>query len=689
MRQPMNSPRHAAYETFGDALGRMGAEEFTGRTFELQYMERMLAARDGPEKLLHLSGIGGIGKTALLERFRTTAAQAGAVYCLVDMRDCLGNAELFLSELERQLDLAGCLEAEEAAERTKAVLAAVNRMAGERKVVLALDQYEEVGGLDQWLRDSFLPGLHAGTLIVMAGRHPPGRAWMLSSLWRKLSVSLPLSELDYGEVQAYLAKQGLTDPDTMDRIWLESAGHPLTLSLLASIAASPGSRPELRRDTLAELLRSWLEEASEADLRELVYAASVPRSFDQDLLLAITDGGISGAQFERLTGLSFVGRTPKGWQLHGLVRDAVRQALRERMPDTFRTYRQRTVEALRARIGAAGPSARADSAWEVAELLSQVGNPILRAHFRHSRSSGNYWETVTADSLSEAEAYIERRYRTAKPLRIACSDPEDGTSFRYEMTAEESLLRLKGWNVRELAAFGGEPLRLLRNPEGEAVGLSAILPIHRGTLPYLSRNPLSAAYFRTLTPEELSRMETGEERPAGRFILAVDVLDLAQKDLRSDIVHTVMEHILAGSLLITSPPPLPYYADSHRSMGYRTVPDAEHDAYGCGDPAPVYLLDTRSRPWTAYLDLATLPLAPGPAVKEAGFVSKAPFALTAREQEVAGLLVTGLTNAEIAKRLYISEAAVKKHINAMLRKSGLKNRTQLAAGLLESAVEPC
>lgn len=55
--------------------------------------------------------------------------------------------------------------------------------------------------------------------------------------------------------------------------------------------------------------------------------------------------------------------------------------------------------------------------------------------------------------------------------------------------------------------------------------------------------------------------------------------------------------------------------------------------------------------------------------------------LTPREREVAGLLAQGRTNAEIASALYRSVAAVKKHVNAMLHKYGVKNRTQLARSL--------
>ncbi|TYK46030.1 response regulator [Actinomadura decatromicini] len=54
--------------------------------------------------------------------------------------------------------------------------------------------------------------------------------------------------------------------------------------------------------------------------------------------------------------------------------------------------------------------------------------------------------------------------------------------------------------------------------------------------------------------------------------------------------------------------------------------------------------------------------------------------LTGRETEVLGCLGEGLSNAQIAGRLHLSEATVKGHVSRLLDKLGCANRTQ--AGLL-------
>lgn len=63
--------------------------------------------------------------------------------------------------------------------------------------------------------------------------------------------------------------------------------------------------------------------------------------------------------------------------------------------------------------------------------------------------------------------------------------------------------------------------------------------------------------------------------------------------------------------------------------------------------------------------------------------------LTAREQEVLLLIVKGKSNKEIADHLQITEATVKYHVNGILMKLGVSDRTQAAtAALLRGIVHP-
>jgi DNA-binding NarL/FixJ family response regulator len=56
--------------------------------------------------------------------------------------------------------------------------------------------------------------------------------------------------------------------------------------------------------------------------------------------------------------------------------------------------------------------------------------------------------------------------------------------------------------------------------------------------------------------------------------------------------------------------------------------------------------------------------------------SPEPEPLTPRELEVLGLLALGLTNREIAGRLFITERTVKFHVSSLMHKLGAENRTE-------------
>ncbi|MDX3099809.1 response regulator [Nonomuraea angiospora] len=75
-------------------------------------------------------------------------------------------------------------------------------------------------------------------------------------------------------------------------------------------------------------------------------------------------------------------------------------------------------------------------------------------------------------------------------------------------------------------------------------------------------------------------------------------------------------------------------------------------------------------------ELHRTPAAPGPMAE-----------LSEREHEVAVLVGDGATNREIARRLFITEGTTKNHISSILRKLGLRDRTQLAIHVSKHRVQ--
>jgi DNA-binding NarL/FixJ family response regulator len=60
--------------------------------------------------------------------------------------------------------------------------------------------------------------------------------------------------------------------------------------------------------------------------------------------------------------------------------------------------------------------------------------------------------------------------------------------------------------------------------------------------------------------------------------------------------------------------------------------------------------------------------------------------LTERETSIVLLIAQGLSNAEIAARLYLSEATVKSHVARVLAKLGMRDRVQIAIFAYESGI---
>jgi NarL family two-component system response regulator LiaR len=64
------------------------------------------------------------------------------------------------------------------------------------------------------------------------------------------------------------------------------------------------------------------------------------------------------------------------------------------------------------------------------------------------------------------------------------------------------------------------------------------------------------------------------------------------------------------------------------------------------------------------------------------------YKLTERETEVLGLLALGLSNAQIAERLYVSIATAKFHVRGILGKLNVSSRTEAASFALQNDLVP-
>jgi DNA-binding CsgD family transcriptional regulator len=69
-------------------------------------------------------------------------------------------------------------------------------------------------------------------------------------------------------------------------------------------------------------------------------------------------------------------------------------------------------------------------------------------------------------------------------------------------------------------------------------------------------------------------------------------------------------------------------------------------------------------------------------------VRSAAAGLTDTENQVAALVVKGLTNREVASSMFVTENTVQTHVRHIFQKLGVRSRTELAAQLLSAQANP-
>ncbi|MFJ8476612.1 response regulator [Kitasatospora sp. NPDC094011] len=106
----------------------------------------------------------------------------------------------------------------------------------------------------------------------------------------------------------------------------------------------------------------------------------------------------------------------------------------------------------------------------------------------------------------------------------------------------------------------------------------------------------------------------------------------------------------------------------------KAIADVRAGAAGLSPQIQLRLLERLSEPPTK-----ADPTAGAGPERSAGRGGELPDGLTVREAEVLALIAEGLSNAEIAQRLFVSQATVKTHINNLFAKTAVRDRAQAVA----------
>lgn len=624
-------------ETVGGRVAAAAQSAVVGREAERRRLSDVVDDPAGAA-VVFVHGPGGIGKTSLVraalgsprtrwvEGRHVEPTPAGALAAL---------AGAFAEPPSAALDVTSI-----------ASLAATHEV-----TALVLDDYERLGIIDGWLRNELIPALPATTTAVLVGRNGPNAAWRSSPGWRSLIAEVVVGPLSEPEARTLVARRSL-DPERSARALRFGRGHPLALELAAEaldrhpdLEIGGGPPPEVVED-LVEVFFDDLEPG----LRAMVEAACVLRRITLPLLAAVLDRSVTAVDpaWRALRELPFATVRSDGVELNPVVQSAAAAALELRDPGGTRQLRRRAARVALAEV------ARAPGWPATADLLHLVQNPVVRNAFLPPPGQQHPVEAARPDDLATIGAITER---------FAGPD-EAGLIDR--------------WWLRHPGAFS-----VARGAMGEVRAFSIVVEPGRLGAELIAADPVAAAVAEDLTRRPLRQPErslfirqclTAELGPAPSPELALMIIDLKRTylELRPALrrVHSIGDRANEVSAMMQA---LGFTTVSRPSIGER-----EWDLW-CLE-LPPGSVDA----WVAeHIELETAPPQPGgPHDRAADPLSS----LTAREREVLTALADGLSNRELAERLFISERTANRHLSNIFTKLGVRNRTSAARMAIESGL---
>lgn len=665
-----------AYNSFADVVTKNQERLFIGREEECRLFRRYLEQPGKNPVILNIFDIGGIGKSSLLDQFEGIAIEAGAAFFKVDSIDFQHSPKGFLNVLAHALGVEADLISPVVT--LNRCMKALSNAIQLRRVVLAIDTYEEMHALDRWLRETFISRLPGQVLLIISGRTPLTELWHPYPHWSSLVHPIPLSHLTFAEVQDYARLHNLEQPRIHQQLYALSQGLPLIMALLLEMRERDDAGKSLQGYLTAghdQIVYHWLRETPSDQIRQIVEAAALVRRFDQDLLEHMIENTMAPRDFDQLVNLSFIRRTKSGWMVHHLLRTHIAREIRLRTPSRHRTLWQRSISYYHERLVQLPPGEDRSALME--DLFYVLGDSLLRMAFFQETSRDRFFAEAADEShYDEIKAFLDDLIERFNHLNVHVEyrDPVEAKDYLHQMPVEYFRREARMLAGEQLHSLDPEAFHLIRNEAGESVGLIVNVPINDKNMDYLGSSPVSRGYFNQLSPQELEEYAVPAPGRSGSFLRLIGFKD------DDDIVArtALMYHLL--SLWLQDPRSIvttafPFYIRLLEQLGFQKVPDLIHHHYGAEFPAPTFVLDLRDERLAQFLDHIISKAGVSVEPHLAGWA----YDLTEREVDVTRLVLEGLSNVEIAQRLNLAEITIKKHLTSIYEKIGVKNRVELMA----------
>jgi DNA-binding CsgD family transcriptional regulator len=544
--------------------------------------------------------------------------------------------------------------------------AAARRIAGAGVDVLVIDSFERLNLLDGWIRNEFIRALPATVTTVLVGRRGPNVAWRTAPGWRILLGELVVGPMTAGDVDRPLAAQGVEGDDAVS-IRAFARGHPLAVVVAAEALSRRPGLPlgsGAPAEVVEELFAVMLDDLGPRE-RAVAESASVLRRVTVPLLGAVVDDLDVEQAWRTLRGLPFTVTTAAGVELSGLAAPVLLEALELRDPGRVRMLRTRAARVILDSL-AHGPD------WEsTADLLHLLQNPLIR-------------NAYAPPGMLQHPAEQARR-----------EDRDEIVAIAHRFAGEESARLVERWWQARRDTFS-----VVRAGDGGVAAFSVTAIVEaQDEAPY--EDPLVDAVVDHLRDDP---MPPGTAAVVFRWALGCRHGERPTPEVATlviDLKRTYLQLRATLRRVYTVTADWPAAAPMLRVMGFDLVTEVavggRRFVLACLDfgpggvdawigrhvlaeqaapiPAPSLGPDMGSSRDGGSVDVAAADR-PQP---DRGATGRSPlFSLTAREQEVLILLAEGMTNAQLAEVLFISERTANRHVSNIFIKLGVHNRTQAA-----------